>query len=316
MARHKIIRPVPDKAGQEGLIVSHFGVEVLVRFGSVADELIDERMVKVKRNSGHVVGDQVRVIGEVLQRLPRRNCLRRRDAMDKERIIAANLDLLGIVVAPKPQTPAGFLERAVVAALAANIEPCLIVNKCDLDMTDSLRQQLGVDFPAITRMFTVSAYSGFGLDELREYIAECGRAAFVGVSGAGKSSIMNVLAPQAKLAIGALNDDDHGCHTTSVSTLISLPSGGELVDTPGFRDFAPVGISSEEIALWFPGLLSIMQQRPCRFRNCRHRQEPGCSIKQAVTEGQLSPQRYELYLDTLADLEALEQAGAERRKPF
>jgi ribosome biogenesis GTPase len=316
MARHKKIRSTAPVAGQEGVIVSHFGVEVLVRFAGGAGGLSEERMVKVKRNSGHVVGDQVRVCGEVLQRLERRNCLRRRDAMDKERIIVANLDLLGIVVAPKPQTPAGFLERAVVAARANNIEPCLIVNKCDLALAESLRQQLSADFPAITRLFTLSAHSGVGLDALRAYIAECGRAAFIGVSGAGKSSIMNVLAPQAKLEIGALNDDDHGCHTTSFSTLISLPSGGELVDTPGFRDFAPVDISSEEIAMWFPGLMTIMQQRPCRFRNCRHRQEPGCSVKQAVTEGQLSAERYQLYLDTLADLEGLEQAGAERRKPF
>jgi ribosome biogenesis GTPase len=302
-------------SGTEGLIVSHYGVAVLVRYADASGEAIDVR-VKVKRNSGHVVGDRVQVAGEVLRRLPRRNSLSRRDSMDKERIIAANLDMLGIVVAPKPATPAGFLERAVVAARAADIEPCLIVNKCDLASVDSLRQQLGDDFPAVTRLFCVSAHSGAGLEELSAFIADSGRAAFVGVSGAGKSSIMNALAPKAQLEIGSLNDDDHGCHTTSVSSLISLPSGGELVDTPGFRDFAPVGISSEDIAIWFPGLMSIIEQQPCRFRNCRHRQEPGCSVKQAVEQGQLSAQRYALYLHTLDDLEALELASSDRRKPF
>ncbi|MCD6527838.1 MAG: ribosome small subunit-dependent GTPase A [Desulfuromonas sp.] len=310
MARLKKQRPVKQPAGEEGLLVSHFGVAVLVRY----DDGREER-VKVKRNSGHVVGDRVQVAGERLTALSRRNALRRRDPFGKVRTLAANLDLLGIVVAPRPQTPAGFLERAVVAARAAHIEPFLVVNKCDLGSVDSLRQQLGDDFPAITRVFSVSAHSGEGLEALRQHLAQ-GRGAFVGVSGAGKSSLLNALCPQAQLEIGELNADNHGCHTTSVSTLIELPDGGELVDTPGFRDFALVDVSSEEIALWFPGLMSILEETPCRFRNCRHRQEPGCSIKQAVDSGELSVQRYELYLQTLNDIEALEQASVDRRKPF
>lgn len=316
MARHKKKQPVNTEAGKEGLIVSHFGVAVLVRYlecGADGSQL--EERVKVKRNSGHVVGDQVRVVGEVVHGLPRRNALRRRDAFDKVRTMAANLDLLGIVVAPRPETPAGFLERAVVAARAANMEPFLIVNKCDLDSVESLAAQLGEDFLDVTQMFSVSAHTGEGLDALREFLSR-GRSAFVGVSGAGKSSLMNALCPQVQLEIGSLSDDDHGCHTTSVSTLIALPSGGELVDTPGFRDFAPVDVSSEEIAHWFPGLMTILEQQPCRFRNCRHRQEPGCSVKDAIADGQLSQQRYELYLQTLDDLEALELASVDRRKPF
>ncbi len=316
MARHKKKHVVITETGKEGLIVSHFGVAVLVRYVDVDSNgnHVEER-VKVKRNSGHVVGDQVQVVGEVVTGLPRHNALRRRDAFDKVRTMAANLDMLGIVVAPRPETPAGFLERAVVAAHAANIEPCLIVNKCDLASVDSLAEQLGADFPVVTRVFSVSALTGEGLDPLREFLSR-GRSAFVGVSGAGKSSLLNALCPQAHLEIGSLNDDDHGCHTTSVSTLIALPSGGELVDTPGFRDFAPVDVSSEEIAHWFPGFMDILEQQPCRFRNCRHRQEPGCSIKQALENGQLTEQRYELYLRTLDDIEALELASIDRRKPF
>lgn len=315
MARYKR-QSSQQLKGRPGLIVSHFGVAVLVRYDEcdAAGQQRQER-VKVKRNSGHVVGDRVEVAGEVLRGLPRRNALRRRDAFDKVRTMAANLDLLGIVVAPRPETPAGFLERAVVAARAADIEPCLIVNKCDLARVESLADQLGDDFPAVTKVFSVSAHTGQGLDPLREFLSH-GRSAFVGVSGAGKSSLMNALCPHAQLEIGSLNDDDHGCHTTSASTLIALPSGGELVDTPGFRDFAPVDISSEEIAHWFPGLMTVLEKHPCRFRNCRHRQEPGCSIKAAVEGGQLSVQRYELYLQTLDDIEALELASIDRRKPF
>lgn len=315
MARYKK-QSLPQVKGKSGLIVSHFGVAVLVRYDEcdATGQQIEER-VKVKRNSGHVVGDRVEVVGEVLRGLPRHNALRRRDAFDKVRTMAANLDLLGIVVAPRPETPAGFLERAVVAAHAANIEPCLIVNKCDLASVESLTEQLGGDFPTVTKVFSVSAHTGQGLDSLREFLSK-GRGAFVGVSGAGKSSLLNALCPQAHLEIGSLNDDDHGCHTTSASTLIALPSGGELVDTPGFRDFSPVDVSSEEIARWFPGLLTIIEEKPCRFRNCRHRQEPGCSVKGAIARGSLTQQRYELYLQTLDDIEALELASVDRRKPF
>ncbi|OQY18820.1 MAG: ribosome small subunit-dependent GTPase A [Desulfobacteraceae bacterium 4572_35.1] len=301
MARIKIKSKQAPLSGKEGLIVSHFGVAVLVRFADGSEE-----RVKVKRNSGHVVGDLVLIVGERLQRLSRRNVLRRRDPFAKERIIAANLDVLAIVVAPRPQTPAGFLERAVVAARAAGIEPCLVVNKSDLAAVEVLRHQLGDDFPAVARMFAVSAHTGAGLDQLRKFIASSGRIAFVGVSGAGKSSIMNALHPQAKLETGGLNDADHGCHTTSFSTLVTLASGGEVVDTPGFRDLAPVDVSCEDLAHWYPGLMSIIEQHPCRFRNCSHRQEPGCSVKKAVTDGRLSQQRYDLYLHTLDELEALE----------
>jgi len=307
MARIKRQHKVHPTHGKPGQIISHYGVAVLVRFDDG-----EEQQVKVKRNSDHVVGDRVTVVGERVTSLQRRNALRRRDPFGKVRTLAANLDLLGIVVAVRPQTPPGFIERVVVAARAADIEPLLIVNKQDLPGTWEFDALLHRDFPAMRRL-SVSAKQGSGLEELRHELAEAGRSALVGVSGSGKSSLLNALCPGSDLETGDLNEEDHGCHTTSVSTLLPLPSGGELVDTPGFRDFSPVDVSSEDLSHWFPGLMSVLDEQPCRFRNCRHRQEPGCSIKQAVDQGILSEERYQLYLQTLDELEQLEAARNEGR---
>jgi len=298
---------IPD-SGCEAVIVSHFGVKVLVRFADAST-----RTENVKRNSGHVVGDDVRISPEgQLKRLPRRTVLTRWDNNAKVRAVAANLDSLGIVVAPAPQTPPGFIERILVAAYAAGLNPFIILNKIDLPTAALLESRLEEEFSNLVDIVRVSATDSYTLSALRQHLATAGRSVLVGVSGSGKSSLLNALIPELDLAVGQLNDDEHGCHITSVSTLTPLPKGGELVDTPGFRDFSPVDVSSEDLAYWYPGFSSILEQHPCRFRNCRHLQEPGCSITAAVASGGLKQERYNLYLHTLAEIEEREKQQSQR----
>jgi ribosome biogenesis GTPase len=102
-----------------------------------------------------------------------------------------------------------------------------------------------------------------------------------------------------------------GRHTTTVSSLHPLPSGGELVDTPGFRDFGLVDISSEQIAAYFPGF-EALEQQGCRFVNCRHRQEPGCAVAELVGAGGISRERYHTYHAILSEVEAVEEAEQRR----
>ena len=288
--------PCTDQACH-GVITSHYGVEVEVVFTTGK-----RRMVRVKRSSGHVVGDDVEVMGEVLRRLPRRTEMRRRDARGGIHLVAANLDVLGIVVAV--DSPDGFIDRAIVAARVAKLQPFVVVNKCDLDGAAALLADLQRIYAGSVPVFAVSAKSRTGLVPLQAFLNQGHRGVFVGSSGVGKSSLLNALCPEIDLKVGAVSDyKSLGRHTTTVSTLHSLPGGGEMVDTPGFRDFGLVEILVEELATHFPGF-EEHGEVSCRFRNCRHRTEPGCAVIGLVEEGHIAADRYTTYLDLLGEVEA------------
>jgi ribosome biogenesis GTPase len=288
-----------------GLIVAHHGISVEVLFDNGL-----RRMVRVKRNSGHVVGDNVTVTGEVLKRLPRRTELQRRDARGGIHLVGANLDVLGIVVAP--QSPGGFIDRAIVAARSAQLEPFLVVNKCDLDGTEELLADLKRLYGGSVSIFPISAAERSGLAPLEEYLSEGHRGAFVGTTGVGKSSLLNVLCPEIDLKVGALSSyNSMGRHTTTVSTLHALEGGGELVDTPGFRDFGLVDITVEELAEYFPGF-EDHRDVACKFRNCRHRTEPGCAVLMLVEQGRIPAERYNTYMEILKEVETLQAAARSR----
>lgn len=296
--------PMP---GRRGVVVAHHGVSVEVLFSGGERE-----MVRVKRSSGHVVGDDVLVRGEVLERLTRRTELRRRDAMGGVHLVGANLDVLGIVVAAFPLPPAGFIDRAIVSARAAGLEPFLVINKCDLDLAAESVAALRGIYSGSVMVFSLSAATGAGLAPLRAFLGTGHRGAFVGTTGVGKSSLLNALCPEIDLKVGGLNLLNYkGCNTTTVSTLHALPDGGELVDTPGFQDFGLVDITMQDLASHYPGFEET-HAIACRFRNCRHRSEPGCAVLELVSKGRILPERYATYLDLLTEVEAGELAARQR----
>ncbi len=288
------------------MLVAHHGVAVDVRLQSGA-----LRVVKVRRRSGHVVGDRVEVLGERLVRLERDNELRRRDAMGRVRVVSANLDVLGIVVSPVPASPAGFLDRALISARAAGIRPFVILNKMDLPGAEALLTKLRATFiegpgGIALDIFTLSAKTGHGVEALRAFFAREGgcRGAFVGTSGVGKSSILNTILPELDLPVGEINRDSGlGRHTTTTATLHSLPEGGELIDTPGFREFGLVDLDVRELALHFPGFSELLVTEHCRFSDCRHMVEPDCVILAAVADGKFAPARWARYRDLFNEVE-------------
>lgn len=287
-------------ANQKGVIVAHYGVAVDVLF----PEDSSRSMVRVKRNSGHVVGDNVVVQDDVLTRFERSSEISRKDARGGVHVVGANLDILCIVVSCEPLPPPGFIDRAIVAARSGSLLPVLVINKSDLPCFTDYQASLRPLYREAVKIFTCSAEKGQGLETLSAYFREGHRGVFVGPTGVGKSSILNALLPDINLTTGEISDSKkRGRNTTTVSTLHHLKDGGELIDSPGFNDFGLVDISAEQLSAYFPGFEQAMEA--CKFRDCKHRQEPDCKVLDLVKNEIIDRDRYGIYLQMLTEVEAI-----------
>jgi len=283
--------------GEPGRVVAHHGVAVLVRFDHGG-----ERQVWLTPEQRAVAGDRVVVLGERLIVEPAHGILRRRDARGRERTIAVNLDLLGIVVAPEPREPPGYIDRGFVIARAAGIEAIVIINKLDLEAGRDLAARLHEIYGACSKVLSVSAETSEGIEVISESLAGGRLGALVGPSGVGKSSLLNALVPDLDLQVSELNRrSQKGRHTTTTATLNALSGGGFLVDTAGFKDFIAVDVDPLEAATFFPGF-EVALESGCRFRNCLHRTEPDCCILAAVEAGEIHSRRHRGYVELLDEL--------------
>jgi len=228
----------------------------------------------------------------VLEVLPRRTALYRSNARGRVEAVLANLTRLLVVIAPLPPPDPFVADRYLAAAESAGIAATPVLNKSELGIDAALRTQLEVYATAGYEYMTVSAATGEGLDAL---LAACAGqvAALVGQSGVGKSSLVHRLAPGAEAEIGDLVRDEEGRHTTTVSRLYGLAGGGQLIDSPGVRDFAPAIDHLDPRHLGFIEVARLAGG--CRFLDCRHMREPGCAVQQGVEAGLMDPRRYESY---------------------
>ncbi len=264
------------------------------------------------RRSTHVVavGDEVRISGSgsdivIEEVLPRRNKISRVDPAsskrDIEHVLAANLDWLIVVVSlAEPRLNFRGLDRLLLLGDHNDVPTWILLNKDDIaEPYDPSPEEIygSIGYPILR----TSAKTGQGLDELRTGIASK-ISVVVGPSGVGKSAILNVLFPDRELPTQTVSSvTGKGRHTTTRVEWLALPEGGAILDSPGIRSIEPFGLDRETLAEGFREFREA--QRECRFRDCRHRDEPGCEIKNWVELGRIHPERYSSYLRILSDVD-------------
>lgn len=220
-------------------------------------------------------------------------------------IVAANIDQSFLLVTLKePRTSQGFIDRWLVTCEAYHVPAFLLFNKADL-----YRKKEEERFDAWKRMYEAIGYrvvrmsvqTGEGVDAVNVLLRHK-VSLLSGHSGVGKSSFLNALFPGLGLKTqGVSGWSGKGIHTTTFAEMFDLPGGGRIIDTPGMREFGLVDISRQELSGYFPEMRVFAGQ--CQFNNCLHLEEPGCRVKEAVSDGRIAVDRYESYCAILNSIE-------------
>ena len=284
--------------GRSGLVLVNYGKSVLVEDGAgcLYRCVVRRRMRQIvsgDRVAWEPVGAQEGVINAVE---PRHTVLQRADSANRTRALAANIDQILIVVAPQPAHDAFLIDRYLVAAELAGATPLVVVNKSDLldprvaeAPTDGLREYAAIGYGILM----MSARENTGIDKLAQALVSR-TSILVGQSGVGKSSLIKRLLPERDIQIGKLSESSgQGRHTTTTTTLYHLPQGGDLIDSPGVRDFRLGETAPADLARGFREFRPYLGL--CRFQNCRHLSEPGCAVKAAMRKDAVSERRLASY---------------------
>lgn len=236
---------------------------------------------------------------------PRENYLIRKSTnlSRQAHVIAANVDQAILAVSLYfPEIKLPFLDRILVTCEVYKVPVIIALNKVDMYRAEA--PEAVEDFKRIYggagyKVIETSARTGEGIDELRR-LCEGKVNLISGESGVGKSSIIRALDPTLDPKVGRISDAHlQGKHTTSLYEMYRLSSGGFIIDTPGLRGFGLVDLEKEEIGKYFPEMLRVADN--CRFVPCTHTHEPGCAVKAAVDNEEISPERYNSYLGMLEE---------------
>ena len=271
------------------------------------------KLIKTRLTNPLAVGDfvefslEVDDIAWITKIEPRKNYLIRKAVnLSKEaHIIASNIDIGCILFTLKmPETSLGFLDRFLVCCEAYDIKPLILFNKADL--LDTEEQEYAEDIATVYQSIGydslfVSSVSGLNMDKLREDLKDK-TSVFFGHSGSGKSTLVNALNPEVNLKTGDISDIHlKGKHTTTFAQMHFWPFGGQVIDTPGVREFAMIDVEKEEIQHYFPEIFSISEN--CKFNNCLHINEPKCAVLGALENEEILESRYATYIKLMEEAE-------------
>lgn len=299
---------------------SHFMLSMLPEWKPFPAVLKGRIRLKSNDSTNPVaVGDRVRFetqpedLGEVTltnpalitEVLDRKNYVVRKSTnlSRQSHVIAANIDMaFAVVTLYFPEVKLPFLDRMLVTCEVYGVPVTILLNKVDLyrqEAPETVENFINIYTKAGYNVVETSAKTGEGIEELRK-ICDGKVCLFSGESGVGKSSLIKALDPTLDPKIGKISVAHlQGKHTTSLYEMYELASGGAVIDTPGLRGFGLVNLEKEEIARYFPEMLRAAEG--CRFTPCTHTHEPGCAVKEAVENGEISAERYSSYLGMIEE---------------
>jgi len=280
---------------QKGRVITRYGQRQLVE--SSIGELFQ---CTGRQNIGlSVAGDEVifqpadDTEGIVTAILPRAN-----ELSQKNKLIAVNIDQLWLVLSTEPHYQFELIDRYLIMAENANLPINIIVNKIELlDELDQLNKDFSLYQNINYQVHFTSIKNQLNLDLLKNQLANKTNI-FLGQSGVGKSSLINTLIPDLELRVSEISSKSKlGKHTTTNTTIYHIPSGGDLIDSPGIREFQLDDFDAKEIMNGFREFKALAGK--CRFRNCQHINEPDCAVKVALDTGEIHPSRYKNYINLL-----------------
>ncbi len=294
---------------QPGLIIAHYGsqldIEPLGKPGETFRCHLRANLPPLVTGDRIVWRAGTKGLGVVVALDERESLLSRPDMHGQLKPVAANIDYIVLVIAPAPIPHANLIDRYLVAAETVGIEPVILLNKTDL-LNDSVIRQTIDDMMARYqqigyRVLRASTRSEDGLVTLKDLLNEH-TSVFVGQSGVGKSSLVNVLLPGVDTQVGALSEaTGKGTHTTTAAKLFHFPAGGMLIDSPGIREFGLWHMEPHQVLEGFKDFRPYLGY--CKFRDCNHDKEPGCALLEALDKGEIQAERFASYKHILNSLD-------------
>ena len=256
-------------------------------------------------------------VSQIAEVLPRHSKFNRANFLGKgagyvknisEQMVAANFDYVFMVTSLNQDFNVERILRYLTQARQSGAKPVIILTKADLnpdymDMVDKMTQSA----PNVP-IHAVSSHTGFGMEGLDEYLQPAKTIVFLGMSGVGKSSLLNVLMDEDVMDVSSIRENDSkGRHTTTHRQLFMLPSGAMVIDTPGMRELGLYG-ADDGLEAEFEDIQDLFNQ--CRFRSCKHQTEPDCAVLAAIENGTLSEKRWKRYIAQNKELKFVEDKAA------